>query len=1034
MNHSGIVSVCATCHNGQVFVGVTPASKPINHLPTSATCETCHAASQFTNFANTPMVHTGIVSGCASCHNGQVFAGVIAVNKPGNHLPTSLACETCHAASQFTNFAGTAMNHVGILNNCTSCHSDGMTFAGVTPKRKQDAPTTHVTTTLDCSSCHSSTTTFAGASGGSALPSNHLPTTQTCTLCHASGTGPGSGVMNHSGIFNGCATCHNGQVFLGVTPVSKPGNHLPTSLACETCHATTKFTNFSGTAMVHTGIVNGCATCHNGQVFAGVTPVTKPSNHLPTSLSCETCHAISQYSSFYAPAMNHTGIVSDCASCHNGQVFFGVTPVSKPSNHLPTTATCETCHAASKFTSFSGTAMNHVGILSGCTTCHNGQVFAGVTPISKLDAPTPHLTTTLDCSSCHSSTTTFTGASGGTALPANHLPTTQTCTLCHASGTGPGSGVMNHNGILSGCATCHNGQVFVGVTPVAKPGNHLPTSLACEACHLASKFTNFAGTAMIHTGILSGCATCHNGQVFAGVNPVSKPANHLPTSMACETCHSASKFTNFTGTAMVHTGILSGCATCHNGQVFAGVTPVAKPGNHLPTSGTCETCHSASKFTNFSGTAMNHVGIVNNCTSCHSDGMTFAGVTPKRKQDAPTTHLTTSLDCSSCHFSTTTFKGAAGITSQPVNHVPTTQACALCHAAGYGTGSGVMVHTGILNGCATCHNGQSFAGVTPVSKPSNHLPTTAACELCHSASKFTNFSGTPMVHTGILSGCATCHNGQVFAGVTPVAKPGNHLPTTAACELCHSASKFTNFAGTAMVHTGILSGCTTCHNGQVFAGVTPVSKPSNHLPTTAACELCHSASKFTNFAGTAMIHTGIVSGCATCHNGQVFAGVTPVKKPTNHLATSGACEVCHSVTQFTNFSGAPMNHVGIVNNCTSCHNGQVFAGVTPKSKSSNHIPYATSFVGGATMACEFCHSTTVFTSFSSGLKSSSIMHNGTKGNGTDFWCKTCHASGTSFIGVQGKKSVTHESSTATDCSQSGCHRPLGNEGSLYTSF
>jgi hypothetical protein len=414
--------------------------------------------------------------------------------------------------------------------------------------------------------------------------------------------------------------------------------------------------------------------------------------------------------------------------------------------------------------------------------------------------------------------------------------------------------------------------------------------------------------------------------------------------------------------------------------------------------------------------------------------MTFAGVTPKRKQDAPTTHLTTTLDCSSCHSSTTTFTGASGVTSQPANHIPTTQACTLCHATGYGTGSGVMNHSGILDGCATCHNGQAFAGVTPVSKPTNHLPTTATCETCHSASKFTNFAGTAMVHTGILSGCATCHNGQVFAGVTPVSKPSNHLPTTLACETCHSASKFTNFSGTAMVHTGILSGCATCHNGQVFAGVTPVSKPSNHLPTTAACELCHSASKFTNFAGTAMIHTGIVSGCATCHNGQVFAGVTPKSKPSNHLPTSGACEVCHSVTQFTNFSGTAMNHVGIVNNCTSCHNGQVFAGVTPKSKSSGHIPYATSFVGGATMACEFCHSTTVFTAFSAGLKSSSIMHNGTKGNGTDFWCKTCHASGTSYIGSITRKSVTHQSSTATDCSQSGCHRPLGTEGSLYNSF
>jgi len=558
--------------------------------------------------------------------------------------------------------------------------------------------------------------------------------------------------------------------------------------------------------------------------------------------------------------------------------------------------------------------------------------------------------------------------------------------------------------------------------------------MACETCHSAGQFSNFAGTAMIHTGILSDCASCHNGQVFYGVTPVSKPTNHLPTTATCETCHSASKFTNFAGTGMNHAGILVDCASCHTGQVFVGVTPVSKPTNHLPTSLACETCHSTSQFTNFSGTAMNHAGIVDNCSLCHGDGLSFAGVTPKHKSDSPTTHLTTALDCSNCHFSTTTFTGAAGINAQPTGHIPTTQDCTLCHAAGYGTGSGVMNHTGILNGCATCHNGQVFTGVTPVSKPSNHLPTSMACETCHSASKFTNFSGTAMNHASILSGCATCHNGQVFAGVTPVSKPSNHLPTNEPCEACHSASKFTNFSGTSMNHVNILSGCATCHNGQVFAGVTPKAKPSNHLPTSQACELCHSASKFSSFSGGVMIHTGIVSGCSTCHNGQVFAGVTPVKKPSNHLPTSGACENCHPVTQFTSFSGATMNHVGITNNCTNCHNGQVFAGVTPVSKPSNHIPYATALAGGSTMGCEFCHSNTVFTAFTA-LKSSSTQHNGTKGNGTDgFWCKTCHASGTSYLGVVGKRSVTHQSATATDCSQSGCHRPLGTEGSLYNSF
>ena len=69
--------------------------------------------------------------------------------------------------------------------------------------------------------------------------------------------------------------------------------------------------------------------------------------------------------------MQHTGITGGCASCHDtGKSFTGVTVKTKPANHIPTTAVCESCHAASNFASFAGTAMNHIGISSGCTTCH----------------------------------------------------------------------------------------------------------------------------------------------------------------------------------------------------------------------------------------------------------------------------------------------------------------------------------------------------------------------------------------------------------------------------------------------------------------------------------------------------------------------------------------------------------------------------------------------------------------------------------------------------------------------------------------
>ena len=63
-----------------------------------------------------------------------------------------------------------------------------------------------------------------------------------------------------------------------------------------------------------------------------------------------------------------------------------------------------------------------------------------------------------------------------------------------------------------------------------------------------------------------------------------------------------------------------------------------------------------------------------------------------------------------------------------------------------------------------------------------------------------------------------------------------------------------------------------------------------------------------------------------------------------------------------------------------------------------------------------------------------MNHNSSLGNGAG-WCKACHQSGTSYLGSMEKKSLTHQKSTGvTDCSQSGCHRPLGTRGTPYKSW
>jgi hypothetical protein len=64
-----------------------------------------------------------------------------------------------------------------------------------------------------------------------------------------------------------------------------------------------------------------------------------------------------------------------------------------------------------------------------------------------------------------------------------------------------------------------------------------------------------------------------------------------------------------------------------------------------------------------------------------------------------------------------------------------------------------------------------------------------------------------------------------------------------------------------------------------------------------------------------------------------------------------------------------------------------------------------------------------------------MNHNNSMGGGAG-WCKGCHQTGTNYLGKMTRNQLTHQKKTppAIDCSESGCHRPLGNKGSTYTQW
>jgi len=436
----------------------------------------------------------------------------------------------------------------------------------------------------------------------------------------------------------------------------------------------------------------------------------------------------------HSSAAFNVGIDGKCANagCHDG-----TNGVGKPVGHIPTGAnTCDACHTASNtgnYTTFLGapnphlTASFNTGIAGTCSTCHGGS-YPGV-----MSKPATHVVTVAQCDACHTMTntsnyTTFLGAT------------------------------YDHTGVGAGtCATCHD-----GVQAKGKPLTHIPTSsLTCDQCHTSSNtlnFTTFLGAPNPHTVSafnvgLPSCATCHNG-TYPGV--VSKPATHVVTTAACDTCHTnTSNYTTFLGATYTHGASPGVCSTCHD-----GVHAMGKPATHLVTTAPCDSCHTqtnTSNYTTFLGAAVTHTSsMVGQCAN--------AG----------------------CH-------DGSGATSKPAGHVPVSLSCDTggCHAMYNGTtvlsfASGTLNHSVVAGSrCDSCHNGSyTSQGVYgAVAKVSNHVPTTITgsldCNTCHTGippnSKPTSgasawASGEKMNHNsaqgmGVPIYCVTCHlTGSTYLG------------------------------------------------------------------------------------------------------------------------------------------------------------------------------------------------------------------------------------------------------------------------------
>ncbi|MBI1824230.1 MAG: hypothetical protein HYR80_08995, partial [Nitrospirae bacterium] len=616
--YKGTPRNCSDCHNGQITYG-----KPADHIMTTQACTLCHSQN---SWLPTTFTHDASSAGqCSTCHNGQKATG-----KSANHISTNSQCDTCHRTSAWI---PAGFNHANLGNQlCSSCHKAGGT--GMAPT--SDAVHSNLGG-QDCKSCHASTTTF---------------TTLT---------------MNHTGIVAPCSTCHATGNTVGA--MVKPSNHMATTQECSSCHAGTS--TFANGIFNHSGLTGQlCSSCHK----SGGTGMAPKSDVVHSNLGgqdCKSCH--SGTVTFTGSTMNHAGIVIPCSTCHIAANAVGA--MVKPSNHMVTTQECNLCHAGTS--TFANGIFNHSGLTGQlCSSCHKSGG-SGMAP--KSDVVHSNLGGQ-DCSSCHTGTVTFTGST------------------------------MNHAGIVAACSTCH----YVGnsVGAVAKSSNHMTTTQECNLCHAGT--STFANGIFNHSSLTGQlCSSCHKSG-GSGMAPKSDVVHSNLGGQDCSSCHAST--TTFTTATMNHAGVVAACSTCH--YVGNSVGAVAKSSNHMATTQECNLCHAGT--TTFANGVFNHSTLTGQlCNSCHKTG--GSGMAPKN--DVVHSNLA-GQDCKSCHASTTTFTTAT------------------------------MNHTGIVAVCSTCHSVGNAVGA--VAKPSNHMVTTQECNLCHAGTAtFANGIFNHSTLTGQL--CNSCH-------------------------------------------------------------------------------------------------------------------------------------------------------------------------------------------------------------------------------------------------------------------------------------
>lgn len=310
-----------------------------------------------------------------------------------------------------------------------------------------------------------------------------------------------------------CKSCHISNTDWKQTMAFDHEVAKPTS--CLGCHST----NTPANQVKHPSAIGSynkidCIKCHtydkttSARSWAKI--VFNHKTHAPSPASCLECHKTINNS--YPQSGSHligSRLNKDCAVCHK---FDGIKPWKNFTgfDHVAVEANerCDSCHKAGSQT-LKYKLANHVATTLDCTSCHTSTAWK--------PASFKHSTGDTNCISCHNGT-------NATARPTNHS-----------------LNIANHQ-----CSTCHTQTAFKpysfntaykhsasGGMPPKGTSFHKSQS-TCTKCHQVTTDTVTYNDTLANSSLTPKCAGCHTSEY--------KPAKHnnktITTNANCLSCHS----------------------------------------------------------------------------------------------------------------------------------------------------------------------------------------------------------------------------------------------------------------------------------------------------------------------------------------------------------------------------------------------------------------------------------------------------------------------------------------------------------------